>query len=426
VRVVGWLGFLALCLGLIGCNSPGKTTSLPKAAKNDRPGAAAPRDDGPALPPPVVPVGDSGGIVAGRVVDNFSNTPYSDLWIVPPGDGQGAPVARHAETDRQGYFTVMNLQPGLSYHLIAQTKDGEYRQAGEVTVRPPNARVIIQVRQDAHPAIPGGGDGGLQPSVGRPVPIPPDRESPPRVVPGQPIPLPEPGSSSGSVTPIRPENFAGSGSNSGRDSRPATIPNPFGPRPPAPPMPPKPAHPLSGGTGGPSLPDPALTPISATPVPSCDLRGKQLYNFVLAGTDGQLWEYKRNRLPGTKVTLIDFWGTWCGYCRVSIKSHVNRLNDWYGRQGLEIIGIAYEQEPTYAAQVRTVEAARRELGINYRILMGLNPTSCPVKRDFEVKGFPTLVLLNDKGEIIWRKDGLPNEPEFEQLKVIIRKELGIR
>ena len=198
MRVVGWLGFLALCLGLVGCSSLGKKTSLPKPAKDDRPTAAAPRDNGPPLPQPAVPVGDAGGIVAGRVVDNFSNTPYSDIWIVPPGDGQGAPVARHAETDRQGYFTVMNLQPGQSYRLIAQTKDGEYRQAGEVTVRPPNARVIIQVSQDrtaGHPRRRRRAVCGRR-SVS-PCRSPPDRDTGPGAVIKQPIPLPEPGPASG-------------------------------------------------------------------------------------------------------------------------------------------------------------------------------------------------------------------------------------
>ncbi len=423
MRVVGWLGFLALCLGLMGCSSLGKKTSLPKTAKDDRP-AAGVRDDGPPLPQPVVPAGDTGGLIAGRVVDNFSNTPYSDIWIVPPTDGQGAPVTRHAETDRQGYFTVMNLQAGQSYRLIAQTKEGDFKQAGEVTVRPPNARVIIQVSQDRRPVFPGGGDSGLRPSIGQPVPIAPDRDAPPRVVPGQPIPLPEPGPASGSTTPIQPENFAGSGPNPTRESKPAFIPNPFGVRPPSVPAPPKPAP--SGGLGGPPLPEPALAPIGATPIPSCDLRGRQLNNFALAGLDGQPWEYKRNRLPGTKVMLLDFWGTWCVPCRLTIKNHLNRLNDWYGRQGLEIVGIAYEQEPTYAAQVRTVEAARRELGINYRLLMGAGMPTCPVKRDFEIKGFPTLVLLDDKGQVIWRLDRSPTEPEFEQLKVEIRKHRGIR
>jgi thiol-disulfide isomerase/thioredoxin len=418
------LGFLALCLGLAGCKSPGKTTSLPKAANDNRPGPAAPRDDGPASPPLSVPAGDAGGIVGGRVVDLFDKAcPLADVWIVPPSDGQGAPVVQRAETDPNGYFTIQNLRPGQSYRLVAYTRDGEYRQGGEVTVRPPNARVIIQVSQGRAPVIPGAADPGLRPSVGQPQPIapsaPPGNDPPPRVVaPGQPIPLPQPGPTSGSATPIRPDTFA-TDPNRPRDS---TISIPPQPRPPAPSKPAPPSAP----SGGPPVPEPGLSPISATLVPSCDLRGKQLYNFALPGLDGQPWEYKRNRLSGTKVMLLDFWGTWCPPCRMCIKSHLNRLHDWYGRQGLEIIGIAYEQEPTYAAQVRTVEAARRELGINYRLLMGFGMPTCPVKRDFEVKGFPTLVLLNDKGQVIWRKEGMPSEPEFEQLKVIIRKELGIR
>jgi hypothetical protein len=52
--------------------------------------------------------------------------------------------------------------------------------------------------------------------------------------------------------------------------------------------------------------------------------------------------------------------------------------------------------------------------------------ACPVKRDFGVTALPTLVLLNDKGQIIWTKQGMPTEPEFEQLKAIIRDQLGIR
>ena len=81
------------------------------------------------------------------------------------------------------------------------------------------------------------------------------------------------------------------------------------------------------------------------------------------------------------------------------------LQQQYGPAGLEVIGIAYENEPTFAAQVRTVDAAVRDLGIKYRVLMGSGPT-CPVKLDFGVEGFPTLVLLNDKGQIIWSKKGM--------------------
>jgi thiol-disulfide isomerase/thioredoxin len=373
-------------------------------------------------------VGDTGGLIAGRVVDNFSNTPYSDIWVVTPGDNQGAPVARHLETDRQGYFTIMNLQPGQAYRLVAQTKEGSFRQAGEVTVRPPNARVIIPVSQARTPAIPGEGDRGSVPTIGQPMPLPPSggpgRDAGPPVGIGQPIPLSgsEPGSTP--AVPVRPENIAQDPKRRG-DPIPADIRNPMGPRWPGSPGPPKPPAPGTPGSG-PSLPDPPLSSVGVTPVPSCDLRGRQLVNFALAGRDGQPWEYKRDRLPSTRVVLLDFWGTWCPPCRATIRTHLNRLQAWYGRQGLEIIGIAYEREPTFAAQVRTVDDAVRALGIQYRVLMGPRSDTCPVVRDFGVTGFPTLVLLNAQGQIIWSKVGPPNDAEFEQLKVIIRQELGIR
>ena len=161
-------------------------------------------------------------------------------------------------------------------------------------------------------------------------------------------------------------------------------------------------------------------------MPSCDKRGSQVYNFALAGLDGQPWEYKRDRLPGSRLLLLDFWGTWCPPCRMTITTHLNRLHEWYGRQGLEIIGIAYEREPTFDSQVRTVQASLRTLGVRYRVLMGAGMGTCPVQRDFDVKAFPTLVLINDKGQIIWHSEGAPNGPEFDQLKVVIRRELGIR
>jgi len=418
VRVAGWLGFLLLCVGLAGCSSLGKKTALPKPGDEHAP-STNPHDDRPPPPSaPITPTSAAGALISGRVGDTFSNTPYSDIWIVAPADGQGAPVARHTETDRLGYFTVANLQPGLAYRVIAQTKEGDTKQAGEVTVRPPNPRVFVLVSPDRRPVIPGGGDTTPPASIGPPMPVPPSgipgRDSGPAVEMGPPGALTPASTGAGTEIPIRPENFA-DGARVPGNSFPIDIPH----RPP--PVPPRPAP-------APSLPlsGPPLAPIGVTPVPSCDKRGTTVYNFALAGLDGQPWEYKKDRLPGSRLVLLDFWGTWCPPCRATITTHINRLNDWYGRQGLEIVGIAYEREPTFDAQVRTVEASLRTLGIRYRVLMGAGSGTCPVQRDFDVKAFPTLVLINDKGQIIWRNEGAPTGPEFDQLKVVIRRELGIR
>ncbi len=419
MRVAGWLGFLLVCVELAGCSSLGKKTALPKSGDDHAP-AANPHDDRPAPSALVSPASSDGtALIFGRVGDTFSKTRYSDIWVVPPADGQGAPVARHTETDQQGYFTVKNLQPGLVYRVIAQTKDGNYKEAGEVTVRPPSHPVYILVSADRHPAIPGGADPGPAPSIGPPLPVPsaggPGRDSGPSIEMGPPAPLTPASGSAGGEIPIQPENFADGART--RISPDVRIPGPGAPRPPVPPRPaPNPNLPLSG---------PPLAPIGVTPVPSCDRRGNTVYNFALAGLDGQPWEYRRDRLPASRLVLIDFWGTWCAPCRATITGQINRLNELYGRQGLEIVGIAYERKPTFDAQVRTVETAIRKLDIRYRVLMGAGVGTCPVQRDFDVKAFPTLVLINDKGQIIWRKEG-PTSPEFDQLRVVIRRELGIR
>lgn len=429
MRVVACLGLLALCLGPVGCSSFGKKTSLPKPGTGDRSSPSAARDD--HLPPPQPPTtpadtGDAGGIVAGRVVDNFNRTPRSDIWVVAPADGRGAPIIHQAETDPQGYFTILHLRPGQPYRLVARTKEGDFTQAGEVTVRPPNARVIIPVSQDRTPAIPGGGNKEPRPSVGPPMPLPPSG------TPGRdpkidfdikpPVPLPGPGS--GSATPIiRPESIA----DDPKRPRDVKIDMPHAPPPrfpPAPPPLPKPAPAPRPPDNGPALPEPPLSPVSVTQLPLCDKRGNQVYNFALADLDGQPWEYRRTRRPGTRLTLIDFWGTWCAPCRAAVKNHLVPLNDLYGRQGLEVVGIAYENETTFAGQVQTVRAAVRDLRINYRVLMGYG-SNCPVRRDFGVKGFPTLILLNDRGQEIWRSEGL-TDAQFLQLKAEIRKELGIQ
>jgi thiol-disulfide isomerase/thioredoxin len=419
------MGLLALCLVLGGCSTLGKKNAAPKSAADERSAQTGRRDPPPPSPPSAVSSSEVNAIVTGRVVDYFYRTPPADVWIITLADEYGPPIAQHQET-LNGYFRFDHLRPGQSYRLVALTREGDSRQGAETTVRAPAVQgLILQVSHDHIPTIPGGGDNGPRPTIGQPVPIAPSgspySDQGPAAVIGQPVPLPPPGQ----TTPIQPEHFAGQDSSANRESPRVTIPNPWGPRT-APPPPPPPPAPRSAPSGGlVPMSGPPLAPTAAMPVVSCRLNGNQLDDFTLAGLDGQMWGYKRNRLPGTRLVLLDFWGSWCPPCRAAIKQHLNELHDTYGRLGLEIIGIAYERGDTYAEHVQAVQTAVRNLDIRYRILMGYGE-NCPVRRDFGVKAFPTLVLINDRGQIIWRNDGSPTAAEVEYLKVEIRKELGIR
>jgi thiol-disulfide isomerase/thioredoxin len=156
------------------------------------------------------------------------------------------------------------------------------------------------------------------------------------------------------------------------------------------------------------------------PVPSCVLTGQTLYNFALNDLNGQPFEYRRDHRG--RLTLIDFWGTWCIYCLHAIP-HLNILQQKYGADGLEVIGIAYE-DGSPAEQVQKVARVRDRLHVNYRLLLGSGRgRECPVRSQFGVTEWPTLVLLDDQGRIIWWSKGLGPQ-QIRELDLVIQKRLG--
>lgn len=60
---------------------------------------------------------------------------------------------------------------------------------------------------------------------------------------------------------------------------------------------------------------------------------------VLADLDGK--PQRLDAWPG-KVLLVNFWASWCEPCREEIPA-LNRLQQQYGAQGLQILGIAIDE-----------------------------------------------------------------------------------
>src|SRR5262249_33989761 len=151
-------------------------------------------------------------------------------------------------------------------------------------------------------------------------------------------------------------------------------------------------------------------------VPSCSLAGKQLDNFCLYDLEMQPWEFRQHR---GRVVLLDFWGTWCAPCLQAVY-HLKGLQDTYGRYGLEIIGIEYERDGSIQDQIRRVQRTRDRLGINYRVLLGSDLATCPVRTQFGVNGFPTLVLIDENHRIVWQQERLDSYT-LQELEVLIRR-----
>ena len=105
-----------------------------------------------------------------------------------------------------------------------------------------------------------------------------------------------------------------------------------------------------------------------------------------------------------KVTLVNFWATWCGPCREEIP-HLVRLQEHY-KDELQVIGISADE-----GQPSDVAVFARNMGVNYPIVM----ETPELNRQFPgVFALPTTFLLDREGRIVQTHVGLINPAVFEQ------------
>lgn len=115
------------------------------------------------------------------------------------------------------------------------------------------------------------------------------------------------------------------------------------------------------------------------------------FDFSLTDLNGESLSLADHR---GKVVIVDIWGTWCPPCRAEIPSFV-QLQTQYGPQGLQIIGLNYEQgAPEAEAKATTLEFIQAN-GINYPC--ALIPEELLTQAD--VEAFPTTIFFDRAGKV---------------------------
>ena len=123
--------------------------------------------------------------------------------------------------------------------------------------------------------------------------------------------------------------------------------------------------------------------------------------FTLATTSGDL--VKMSDLKG-KVVLLNFWGTWCGPCRVEIPHH-NELHEKYNKDGLEIVGITIRR----GESIDYIHKFAVQWKMEYKVLVDLKKfETFKLQRDIsqvtkeQIVGYPTTFLIDRNGYIVKR------------------------
>lgn len=124
-------------------------------------------------------------------------------------------------------------------------------------------------------------------------------------------------------------------------------------------------------------------------------------DLVMEGLEGETFSMADLR---GRVTLVNYWATWCGPCRQEIPDLV-KLQERYGDQ-LQVIGVSTDE-----GDLANVRAFAQEFDMNYPVVMA----TPEINKQFPgVFALPTSFVLDTESRIVQTHVGLINPAVLEQ------------
>jgi peroxiredoxin len=114
-----------------------------------------------------------------------------------------------------------------------------------------------------------------------------------------------------------------------------------------------------------------------------------------------------------KVTIIDFWASWCGPCRAENPNVVALYNEFHA-QGLNIIGVSLDKD---AAKWK--EAIAKD-NLTWAHVSNLKFWEDPIAKQYNVQSIPATFILDAKGTIVAK------DLRGDALKAKVKELLGVK
>ena len=126
-----------------------------------------------------------------------------------------------------------------------------------------------------------------------------------------------------------------------------------------------------------------------TPVAPAEV-GQTAPDFEGPSPTGQLVKLEDNL---GKITIIDFWASWCRPCRVENPNLVRTYNKLKSK-GLNVVGVSLDKSKE--SWIKAIE----DDGLQWTHVSNLQYWNEPIAKAYQVKSIPATFILDQKGKIV--------------------------
>lgn len=113
-----------------------------------------------------------------------------------------------------------------------------------------------------------------------------------------------------------------------------------------------------------------------------------------------------------KVTIVDFWASWCGPCRHENPNVVAIYNELHSK-GLNIIGVSLDEDP-----VKWKEAIAKDK-LTWTQVSNLKGWEDPIAKQYKVEAIPATFVLDQSGNVV--AQGLRGEELKAKIIELLKK-----
>ena len=136
--------------------------------------------------------------------------------------------------------------------------------------------------------------------------------------------------------------------------------------------------------------------------------GKKFTDFEVPADDGTVQKLSDYVGKG-KVTLVDFWASWCGPCRAEIPK-LQALKSKYGYK-FDVLGVAVWDNPD------DTRKAMEQMEITWPVIIGTQQLNEPTDL-YGIKGIPHIIIFGPDGTILSR--GLTGDDLATKLAEVLK------